>query len=133
MGAAVLAVKPFNLWVENRDGYLYAHVSVRPLPHPPVISSREYLEDIAKECVTYRGSKILIEKHTPEPFIVWDVFLLAPKLATSGQVSFKIAVVDKGGEPQTKTTLTVMVGKYCGLDVRVFNDIAEAENWLQAG
>lgn len=128
-----MAVKPYDLMVESRERYLYANVSEHPFPQPQVVLSQEYLADIAKECVSRGCSNILIEKHTPEPFRIWDVFPLGSKLPTSGSVAFKIAVVDKGGEPQAKKALNIMVGKYCGIDVRVFNDMPEAENWLQAG
>ena len=120
----------YNLTVEDRDSYIFARVKGEA---PPGGRSVEYLEPIADHCVRCMCTSMLIEKHTPEPFAIWDAFVVAPRLARIGAPSVKIAVVEKGAPPPPKKDLSVMIGQTLSLDVQVFDHVFEAKNWLLHG
>ncbi len=98
-----------------------------------MLGAAPYLGPIAEHCLRLACSAILIEKNTPEPFAVWDTFAVAPKLAAVGTRCIKIAVVEKGTEPRAQRKLSVMLGRNCGLDVRVFTHTSDAKDWLMKG
>ena len=89
-----------------------------------------YLERIADHCARCRCTSILIEKHTPETFNVWDAFAIAPKLAGIGHDEIKVALVEKGAPLPQRSELTVAIGASRGLSVRIFPDNRAAEEWL---
>ena len=117
----------YDLTVEEQPSYIFAKVEG---DEPPSNGPLDYLEPIAECCATYGCSAVLIEKHTPEPFAIWDTFLVAPQLAQLGFPCIKIAVVEHGAKLEAQTELSVMIGHKCGLDVHVFPHKCDAVCWL---
>ena len=119
----------YEIDLERRPAYVFASVTGEPAPK----GAAAYLAPIAEHCARCGCSSILIEKHTPEPFSVWDTFTIAPKLAKIGVPVVRIAFVEKGADPPVIKKLAVMVGRHTGVEVRVFTDTDEAKHWLSTG
>jgi hypothetical protein len=61
---------------------------------------------------------------------IWDVFSVATRFPLMGSKLTKVAVVDKDLKRSERKEFSVMVGHESGLDLHVFADVSEAENWL---
>ena len=118
----------YKLKIEQRGFYVFACVESKERAAPE--RDPTYLERIADHCARCRCTLILIEKHTPETFNVWDTFAIAPKLAGIGHNQIKVALVEKGAPIPARHELTVAIGDNRGLSVRMFPDTMSAEEWL---
>jgi hypothetical protein len=123
-----MATTQYKLRMEQRGFYVFASVENKER----VASDRDptYLQRIAEHCARCGCTAILIEKHTPEAFNVWDAFAIAPKLAGIGHSQIKVALVEKGAPLPARSELTVAIGEHRGLSVHIFQDYASAEKWL---
>lgn len=121
------AFKPYQLSVAKRDGYLFARVEAS---EKESVDAREYLAEIAEQCLQLRCTNILIENETPDPFQFWTAVALTPKLIQYGIPVMKIAVVEVDHTSPAKREQNVVVGYTHTLTVRVFADFPEAERWL---
>lgn len=121
----------YKLSLEKRNCYVFACVQNKH--RVGAENDPTYLERIADHCARCGCTSILIEKHTPETFNVWDAFAIAPKLAKIGHREIKVALVEMGAPLPPRAELTVAVGDRRGLSVRIFPDIRAAEEWLMAG
>ena len=121
------ASKPYELSVEQRPSYLYAHVkSTCSTPK----MSLEYLTDITEKCREAQCNKIVIDNEVPKAFWVWDIFSVAVRFPWMGRGCTKVAIVDRFADPIENEEFTVLVGHKCGVDVHVFNNLAEAVCWI---
>jgi hypothetical protein len=125
-----MATTQYKLKIEERGVYVFACVETRER----IGSDRDptYLQRIAEHCARCRCTSILIEKHTPETFDVWDAFAIAPKLAGIGHDEIRVALVEKGAPLPARDELTVAIGDRRGLSVHIFGDNAAAEDWLRS-
>lgn len=119
--------KPYQLSVAKREGYLFARVEATSKESVDV---REYLTEIVEECLRLRCTNILIENETPGPFQFWTSVALTPKLIQYGTPVMKIAIVEAVHETPEQRQHNVVIGQTQQLNVRVFDDIPEAEGWL---
>lgn len=90
-----------------------------------------YLEEIRRECIARRCSKLLIEERLVGPRLgTVDVFLIAAEGSNRAQGQFKaIAFVDVNAQGDLmKFSETVATNR--GLPVMVFASVADAEKWL---
>ena len=118
----------YKLRIEERDLYVFACVESKMRSAPD--RDPTYLERIADHCARCRCTSILIEKHTPEVFNVWDAFAVAPKLASIGHDEIKVALVEKGAAMPAREHLSVAIGPHRGLAVQIFRNVRSAEEWL---
>ena len=126
MQSKTIVPKTYELRFEKRNRYLYAFIrsdSSRPTVAP------EYLKEIAKKCTETQCSKIMIENALSQSFWVWDMFAVATCFPQMGIECTKVAIVDNFA-PIEKEEFAVIVGRECGLDVHVFSDLPDAEQWL---
>ena len=124
----MVAVKPYELKIENRPHYLYA--LVKSDSSRPTIA-RDYLKDITDKCRENRCTRLVIENQLPQTFWVWDLFAVATQFPSLGIECTKVAIIDKLA-PVKNEEFSVVVGRQCGLDVHVFTDLRAAEMWLLA-
>jgi hypothetical protein len=117
----------YRLTVEERGAYVFACVNGEA---PPAGGSAAYLEVIADYCFRCHCGAMLIEKHLPQPFVIWDAFAVAPRLADAGPPHVKMAVVEKAAPLPPKKELTIAIGRERTLDVQLFTDASRAESWL---
>ena len=122
--------KPYELMVEQRPRYLYAHVkSKSSLPAMTV----EYLKEITERCRETQCNRVVIDNEVPKAFWVWDIFPVATRFPRMGSECTKVAIVDQFADRIENEEFSVLVGSRCGVDVHVFNNLAEAESWVLLG
>lgn len=124
----MLEKQNYSLKMEQRGTYVVA--TVRSLPEPRPASDPCYLTHIAKHCAKCHCTAVLIDKHTNDPFEVWDAMNVAPTLARIGHDDLRIAVVEQGTEPPSQRQLSIAVGANRRLKVQIFTDCDAAEDWL---
>lgn len=117
--------KPYEIEIKERGEYLYARVSGETLK--PEIA-KQYWDEIADTAFELKKSKIMIEKcfsqsvSAPEMLEMGDY--LGKLLATK-----KIAFLDR-----YKNTAINNLGQKIavnrGVEIKVFQDVEEAEKWL---
>ena len=119
--------KPYKLKFEERPSYLY--VRVEGSERRPSRAA-DYLKEITSECRRSDCSRVVIEKHVLGRLAMWDIFSVATGFPLMGSKLTKIAVVDEHLKRSERNEFSVMVGRESGLDLHVFTNVAEAENWV---
>ena len=119
--------KPYEISFEKRPAYLYVRVEGRTA-RPS--RATEYLREITNQCRRNNCRRVVIEKRVPGSLAVWDVFSVATEFPQLGSELTKIAVVDKHLDRSQRKEFSVMVGRESGLDLHVFTNVSEAENWV---
>lgn len=117
----------YKLTIVQKPAYLHAIVTG--------LNKREnvmrYLEEVLRVCTVRGCSRVLIEERLDGPrFGTVDVFEIASKKSRHAGRCFKdiaYVVVSAKGDLM-KFAETVVVN--CGLPVRVFSSVSEAEKWL---
>ena len=117
----------YELTVEHRKGYVYA--LVRGNVSRPEITI-DYLTEITDACRKVQCTKVVIEKEIPRAFAVWDIFFVATQFPRFTYELTKVAVVDKRMARFERREFSVVAGNKPGLDVHVFTNVAEAEDWI---
>ena len=118
---------PYTIEFEDRGSYLYVLVGGEMLT--PEIA-RTYWDEIAEKCSALEKSKILIEKNfsksvSPPEMLEMGVYLgsiLAGK---------KIAFHDRY-KNESINELGKVVARNQGIMMKVFSNIKDAENWINA-
>ena len=119
--------KSYELMVEQRPSYLYAHVksaSVRPA------MTSDYLKEIIEKCRETHCNRVVIDNDVPKAFWVWDIFPVSMRFPGIGRECTKVAVVDQFADPIENEEFSVLVGNKCGVDLHVFDNLAAAERWV---
>lgn len=119
--------KPYEISFEKRPAYLYVRVEGRTARPSP---AAEYLREITNQCRRNNCRRVIIEKRVPGRLAVWDVFSVATAFPQLGSELTKIAVVDKHVDRSQRKEFSVMVGRESGLDLHVFTNVSEAEDWV---
>lgn len=120
---------PYKLTFTQMPTYLHAVVTGSNTK----ANVAHYLEDILRECVARRCSKLLIEEHLVGPRLgTVDVFQIAVEGSNRAAGRFEaIAFVDVNAQGDLmKFSETVANNR--GLPVAVFASVADAEEWLLA-
>ena len=119
----------YSLSFTQKPAYLHAVVTGSNTKE----NVAHYLEEILRECVARRCSRLLIEENLLGPRLgTFDVFQIAAEGSNRAQGRFQaIAFVDVNAEGDLmKFSETVATNR--GLPVAVFATIAAAEEWLLA-
>lgn len=117
--------KPYEIKLEDRGEYLYALVGGENLT-PDI--AKLYWDEIAEECFRMEKNKILIEKDFRES-------VSAPEMLEMGSyvggilANKKIAFVDRF-KNESVNELGKKIARNRGVFMKIFDNIAEAENWL---
>ena len=122
-----IADKPYDLRFEERKSYLYVRVEGRAAAPS---RAADYLREITNQCRKNDCRRVVIEKRVPGRLAVWDIFSVATGFPSLGSELTKIAVVDKNIDRSERKEFSVMVGRESGLDLHVFTDVSEAEDWV---
>lgn len=120
----------FRLILEHRAGYLYAQVEA---DRDSYEISRSYWEELANKVRELGVRSLLVKENIPDGFSMSEAFELASELPKMGFASVKIAFVDEFTEQDEINKFSEMVAVNRGLNVKVFNDMNEAERWLVRG
>lgn len=120
--------KPYQIKFERRPDYLYAYVGGE---HDSVSISLGFWREIAGECRKTQAAKILIEEDIEESVSMVEGYQIAAEIPKMGFTNTLIAFVDRFLEQQDLNEFGELVATNRGLRAKVFNNIPDAEKWLQ--
>lgn len=118
---------PYKIKLENRGEYLYALVGGEMLT--PEIA-KLYWDEIAEKCSAAEKSKILIEKDFAQSVSAPEMLEMGAYLGKilAGK---KIAFIDRHINASVNE-LGKVVARNQGVIMRIFNNIEEAEKWIES-
>ena len=117
----------YKLTTHPKPTFLHAVVTGRNTKE----NVEKYLEEVLRECLTQAFSKVLIEERLEGPRLrIMDVFVLASEGSYMAQGKLKaVAYVDVNAEGNLMK-FAGDVANNRGLNVGIFQNVIEAENWL---
>jgi len=121
------AAPDFEIEFERRGNYLYALVTGTNSPE----TVAAYLDRIVEECRRTDCYRVLIEERLEGARLdASDVFAIAAEGSMKAMgLLHALAYVDEQMGPMADFAETVAVNR--GMPVRVFNTVAEADEWLR--
>ncbi|HEY0657310.1 MAG TPA: hypothetical protein VGD05_02495 [Pyrinomonadaceae bacterium] len=117
--------KSYTIEFEDREEYLYVLVSGEQLSSE---IAKQYWEEIAKERVKLKRSKVMVEKNFTQSVSMAEMYDMGVKLSDNFKRK-KIAFLDRYGNGEVND-FGQMVAQNQGVKIKVFTNIAEAERWL---
>jgi len=121
---------PYNLKLIPKSDYLYATVQGDNSP----ANIQQYLLEVKHSCELHNCRKVLIEENLQGPTIgTFDIFEIVTKLSQdAAQAKLKIAYVDVNRKHDMNAMhFAESVARNRSVNVRMFSNIREAEEWLQ--
>ena len=118
----------YQVTIDPTPRYLYVRVTGD--------NSREtvlgYLSDVRQACLAHRMASVLIEENLSGPSLdLLDVFRVVSSRAESESVALRIAYVDVNpAHPRDRMQFAETVAVNRGIQVRVFERVADAAAWL---
>ena len=119
--------RPYRIELEDRGDYLYVLVGGDRLTAE---ISAAYWREIAHECFETKKDKILIEKDFSET-------VSPPEMVQMGEYlgyllpTFRVAFIDRHRH-QNINELGKKIARNREVMMQIFDDVAEAEQWLRA-
>lgn len=122
-----LQTKPFSLTFEARPEYLYVYVSGEK---DSFEISRQYWQEISDECKRTGASKVLIDENLVENVTPVEAFRLTTDFLQANFYGNKIAFVDRCQEQDELNRFGELVAINRGMNIKLCQNIADAERWL---
>jgi hypothetical protein len=118
--------KPYQLTFEERDGYLFARITAETINRDMAM---QYLNELADKCVELKLERILLERQIPATMSNTDTYFVMGDLVRilGGR---RFAVVNPHMSNEDSLGFSALVGANRGVRYRVFQNIADAEQWL---
>jgi hypothetical protein len=119
----------YRLKITEKEGY--SHIQVTGENSFETV--RNYLEEIDRECRQRECTHVLIEEFLHgESLSIFDVFQIASQGAAQAASFFrKIAYVDRNANHSAmKMEFAETVASNRGLNIRIFSNTMDAEDWL---
>lgn len=119
--------KNYELHFESKAGYLHACVrgtSTR------LKESLERWQQIAAQCNQRGFCKVLIEEDLKGQITFAELHGFAERLPKLGFTQIKVAFIDRYLDQHTANQFAETVAINRGIDVKIFLDLTEAEQWL---
>ena len=113
--------------MENREDYLYALVGGELLT---AAISKQYWDEIAEETIRLDKTKILIEKNFPQTVSVKEMYEMGVNLSKFFETKF-IAFIDRYGHSDINS-FGQMIAENRGVNLKVFENVQQAESWLKS-
>lgn len=123
----VEAVKPYKITFEYHPTYLHAHVEGTKYSYEIMM---RYFKEIAVECREKNLKQVLVEEEISEITSMVDIFRTASELPQLGFTRIRLAFVDRFAEQKELNKFGLLVASNRGIDVQIFDTIAEADKWL---
>ncbi|MBL8123371.1 MAG: hypothetical protein KIT61_02140 [Pyrinomonadaceae bacterium] len=128
--AEPLKNKQYRLIFDDRPDYLHALVQADQDSYE---ISRQFWQDIADECGRLKPKRLLVEEDIDRPIeSIADTYQGASERPLMGLSGIKIAFLDTHPEQHEQNQFGELVARNRGINVKVFFDRKEAENWLIA-
>lgn len=118
----------FSLEFEQREGYLYAHLTSKSIS---IAVIEDYTGEIADKMDEIGVSRVMIYRDIPNSLPINEVYqtVVSSLERLRGK---KVAVINPYMEIESDLDFGITVGKNRGGNYNVFDDVAEAEVWLNA-
>jgi hypothetical protein len=119
---------PYHLTLEEHPGYLRATVTGSNNPR----NALRFLKESYEACVERGQTALLLEMNLSGPaFDFGSIFSVVAERSADGKKLRKIAYVDTSPrDPKTmKFAETVAINR--GVNVRLFQDLAAAQRWME--
>lgn len=91
---------------------------------------KRYWQEIADECLSTGCRKVLIEKQISAVASMVDFFQIASDVPYMGFAGVKVAFVSSAPSHFEPTKFAEIVATNRGLNVKLFDNVEEAEAWL---
>lgn len=122
--------KQYRIKFDNRPEYLHAHIQA---DRDSYEISRQFWQEIADECGRVKPLRLLVEEDIDRPIeSIADTYQGASERPLMGLSGIKIAFLDTHPEQHEQNQFGELVARNRGINVKVFFDRTEAENWLLA-
>lgn len=122
--------EPYKLDFHHKEKYLQASVSGET---DSLEISRKYWREIADECKKLKCGKLLIIEDIKAVVSMMEMYQIASEIPQMGFHGVRIAFVDQYIEQQSLNEFGEIVATNRGIHGKIFNDVAEAEQWLLSG
>ena len=127
-GAYPPLVKPYNLSIEQRTGYLLARVSGYSAS---LETSRKYWNEIALETAGHNAKRLMVWEDFAGMISTQDTLTLVKEISRLPQfLTVRMVVLDEYPDQFDRNKLGEMIANNHGLTCRVFSNFDEAEAWL---
>ena len=122
------SAKPYELTLEQRPDYMYAHISCGAINSEIVT---DYLHQVIDRCHKKHCSRLMIERDIPATLSDTDIFFTGNEFAHMGIEQIRIAFVDSRVENKEHLEFAMLIANNRGANMKLFANAAEAEKWLQ--
>jgi hypothetical protein len=124
------ASRPYTIVFEECPDYLYALVHGEKYGYEVLAG---FLREIADECRKRNFKKVLIEENISATASEEDIFRTATELPQFGFADIRMAYIDRFSEQSALNEYGRQIAVRSGVDVRIFGNIGEADEWLSSG
>lgn len=123
----VEAVKPYKITFKYRPTYVHAHVVGKKYSYEILM---QYFSEIVEACKKKDLKQVLVEEEISEITSLVDVFRTASELPQLGFSRIRLAFVDHYAKHEDINKFGLLVAAKRGMDVQIFDSVAEADKWL---
>ncbi len=117
----------YTLEFENRDTYLYAHLT----GEDSFSASLSYWNEIADQLNKTGHKKLLVHENLTGELTEEEMYDLIVDLADSGMNEIRIAFFDENPADETINNLGQLVANHRGGNVCIFKDLSNACSWIE--
>ncbi|MBV9241295.1 MAG: hypothetical protein JO314_04730 [Acidobacteria bacterium] len=120
---------PYELTFDERSGYLYACVTADAIDRETAL---DYLRKVADRITDSEYERLMLERDIPMMLPAAELFFTTQDfLKMVGPT--RVAFVNKHIVIHEEMDFAILIGTNRGANYRLFNNEAEAEEWLVAG
>jgi hypothetical protein len=123
-------LKGYKLVFELRPEYLYAKVQAGAVDQKTAV---DYLHEVISKCKKFGHTRLLLERDIPATLAEEQIYFSGTDFAHTGLDEIMIALVDTRPENAEGLELTILVQNNRGANIKLFDNIADAEMWLHKG
>ena len=117
----------FELAFEERDGYLYAHITSKAIT---LERSEEYLGEVMRRCREQGVTRLMIERHIPQTLSNVEAYRLVMALSDVIPDGLRVAMVDGNSNNRKRLEFGTRAARSQQVDAEIFSTVETAEEWL---
>ena len=122
-----IAARSYVINFQDGPNYLYALVHSDQYGYDVLAG---FLREIADECRKRNFTQVMIEENISATTSEEDVFRIASELPQLGFSDIRMAYIDRFSDQKELNEYGRKVAEDSGVDVRIFNSLEEAAEWL---
>ena len=119
--------KVYTIEFEYQPEYLYAFVEG---DEDSLEITRQFWSELLAECKKFDYRKLLIEENISENVTASEVYEFAKELPNMGFDGISVAFVDRQADHEEINRFGGLVAHNRGMDLKVFEEVQEAKEWL---